>query len=163
MLLKRCFAGINMCLCDLIEREGEESVGIYRQLSSTEHPQQLIKVNYISDRPKISILHMRFGCDFLCDAVDHFNPAFPVHTLVLVVFYITVFIFDTYCGFVGMTNVNNSLFENYVWIFLTSTQTVINTADFAVLICLCSCTSFQVRDPTNMLFLTIFWFPVFRC
>jgi hypothetical protein len=47
VVLKRCFANINTGLCDLIERECEESVGLYRQISNTEHPQQLIEVNYV--------------------------------------------------------------------------------------------------------------------
>jgi hypothetical protein len=156
VLLERCFLSINTCLCDLIEREGEESVGLYRQLSNTEHPQQSIEVDYKSESPKSRILDMKLGCDFLCDAVDRFNSVFSVHTLVLVSFYVIIFIYDTYCGFVGMTNVNNSLFGNYVWVMLTSTQTVINVAAFTVLICLCSCTHCQVRHHTYMLFLIIF-------
>ena len=155
-LLKRCFASINAGLCDLIEHEGEESVGLYRQISNTGHPQQLIEINYISARLKSTILHMRLDCDLLCDAVDRFNYVFSVHTLVLVVFYVIIFIYDTYFGFVGMTNVNNSLFGNYVWILVTSTQTIINAAEFTVLICVCSCTPFQVRRPTYMYFLIIF-------
>jgi hypothetical protein len=42
VLLKRCFASINTCLCDLIEREGEESADLYRLIYNTEHPQQII-------------------------------------------------------------------------------------------------------------------------
>jgi len=42
MLLKRCFMSINTCLCELIEREGEESVRLYRQKSHVKHPGQLI-------------------------------------------------------------------------------------------------------------------------
>jgi hypothetical protein len=126
---------------------------LYRQISNTEHPQQLIEVNYVSDRPKSTILHIRLDCDFLCDAFDSFNSVFSVHTLVLVVFYVIIFIYDTYCGFIGVTNANNSLFGNNVWILVTSTQTIFNAADFTVLICWCSCTPFQVRRPTNRFFL----------
>ena len=156
VLLKRCFAKINTCLCDLTEGEVEESVGLCRQISNTEHPQQLIEVHYISARPKSRILRIRLSYDFLCDAVDRFNSVFSVHTLVLVAFHVIIFVYDTYFGFVGMTNVNNVLFGNYVWILVTSTQAVFNAADFTVLIFLCSCTPFQVRCPTNMLFLIIF-------
>jgi len=99
---------------------------------------------------------MRLGCDFLCDAVDRFNSVLSVHTLDLVAFYVLVFIYDTYCAFVGMTNVNNSLSGNCVWLLVTPTQIVINAAAFTMLICLCSCTPFQVRRPTNTLFLYIF-------
>jgi hypothetical protein len=155
VLLKRCFASINTCLCDLIEREGEESVGLCGRISDVRHPQQLTEANYASDRPKSGILLIRMGCDFLFDAVDRFNSVFSVHTLVLVAFYVIVFTYDTYSGFVAMTNVGNSLFGSYVWILLTSTNTATNAAAFTVLISLCSCTSFQVRSSTNMPFLTL--------
>ena len=98
VLLKRCLASINTCLCDLIGCAGVESVGLYRQIASTECPQPLIKVNYNSDRPKGRIMHMRLGCDLLCDAVDRFNSVFSVHTLVLGPFCVIVFIYDTYWG-----------------------------------------------------------------
>jgi hypothetical protein len=49
VLLKRYFTRINTCLCELIECASEESVGHYRQISTVKRPQQLIKVNFISD------------------------------------------------------------------------------------------------------------------
>ena len=45
MLLKHCCMSINTCVCDLIEREDEESVGLYRQISHVKHTEQLIEVN----------------------------------------------------------------------------------------------------------------------
>jgi len=45
VLLKRCFARINKCLCELIQCAGEESVGLYRQISTVIHPQPLIELN----------------------------------------------------------------------------------------------------------------------
>jgi hypothetical protein len=44
---------------------------------------------------KSSILHMRVGCDFLCNAVHRFNSVLSFHTVVLVAFYVIVFIYDT--------------------------------------------------------------------
>ena len=65
VLLELCFANINSCSYELIQCAGEESVGLYRQMSTMKHPQQLIEVNFISDTSKSGILHMRLGCNFI--------------------------------------------------------------------------------------------------
>jgi hypothetical protein len=54
MLLKRCCTSINTGLCDLIAREDEESVGVYRQISHVKHTEQLIELNYNTDRLTLS-------------------------------------------------------------------------------------------------------------
>ena len=83
------------------------------------------------------------------------TPFSSVHTLDLVAFYVIICIYDTYCDFVGMTNVSNSLFGTYVCMLATSTQTVVNAAALTVLVFLCICTPFQVRRHKNTLFLII--------
>ena len=45
LLVKWCFVRINACLYELIRCAGEESVGLYRQISTVKHPQSLIKLN----------------------------------------------------------------------------------------------------------------------
>ena len=110
VVLKGCFTRINTCLCELVRCAGEESVGLYRQISTVRHPQPLIEVNYKSDRPKIRIEHIRWGCDFLYDYVDLLNSVYSAHTLILVSFYIVIFIYDTYFGFVGAMDVNRGFF-----------------------------------------------------
>jgi len=84
VLLKRCFARINTCLCELIECAGEESVCHYRQISTVKHPQQLIEVNFKSVKSNCTMVHVRWGSEFVCDAVDLYNAMFSVQTLVLV-------------------------------------------------------------------------------
>jgi hypothetical protein len=42
VLLKRCVARIDTCLCELIGCAGEELVGLYRQIPTVKHPQPLI-------------------------------------------------------------------------------------------------------------------------
>ena len=44
VLLKRCFPRKNTCLCELIKCAGEESVGLYRQISTAKRPQSLIEL-----------------------------------------------------------------------------------------------------------------------
>ena len=102
VVLKRCFRMINTCLCELIQCTGEESAGLYRQISTVIHPQRLIEVNNKSDRPKVRIGHIRRGCDFLCDFVDllNLNLLNSVHTLVLKTLYVVIFIYDSYSCFV---------------------------------------------------------------
>jgi hypothetical protein len=87
VLLKRCFTRINMCLCELIQCAGEESVGLYRKTSTVKHPQPLIEVNHNSDKSNCTIVHVRMFGDFVCDAVDIFISFFSIHTLVLVTFF----------------------------------------------------------------------------
>jgi hypothetical protein len=82
VLLKRCFAGINRCLCELIGGAGEESVGLYRQISTVKHLQSLFAVNYKSDRSKSTIVHVRMCFGIVCDGVDLFNSVISIHTLV---------------------------------------------------------------------------------
>ena len=76
MLLKRCFTGINTCLCELIQCAGEESVGLYRQISTVKHPQQLIAVNYNCVRSNDRIMREGMCFCFVCDAVVFFNSEF---------------------------------------------------------------------------------------
>ena len=76
VLLKRCFTGINTCLCERIGCAGEESVGLYRQISTVERPQPLIAVNYNCVRSKDRIVPETMCFCFGCDAVDLFNSVF---------------------------------------------------------------------------------------
>ena len=87
VLLKNCFTRENTCLCELIGCACEESVGLYRQISTVKHSQSLIAVNYNSDKSNSTIVHVRMWCDFVCDAVDLFNSMFSIHTLILATFY----------------------------------------------------------------------------
>ena len=50
VLEKRSFTRINRCLCELIQCAGEESFGLYRQISTVKHTLLLIEVNHKSDR-----------------------------------------------------------------------------------------------------------------
>jgi hypothetical protein len=99
VVLKGCFTGINTCLCELFQCAGRESVGLYRQISTVEHTEPLIAVNYKSDRTNIRIEHIRRVCDFLCDFVDLLNSVYSAHTLILVTFYVVTFIYECYFGF----------------------------------------------------------------
>jgi len=76
VLLKRCFTGINTCLCELIGCAVEESLGLYRQISTVKHPQQFIAVNSNSDRSKDRVVRERMCFCYVCDAVDLFNSVF---------------------------------------------------------------------------------------
>jgi hypothetical protein len=51
-VLNEYFTRINTCLYEVIQCACEYSVGLYRQLCTVKQPQQLIKVNYKSNRPK---------------------------------------------------------------------------------------------------------------
>jgi hypothetical protein len=81
VLLQRRFTRINTCLCELIRCAGEESVGLYRQVSSVKQPQKLIEVNYNSDKSTSTILNVRMCCGSVCDAVDLFNSVFSIHSI----------------------------------------------------------------------------------
>ena len=145
ILLKGCFSRINKCLCELIQCAGEESVGLYRQISTVKHPQLLIEVNYNSDRPKSRIQHVRRSCDFLCDFIDHLNSVYSGHTLLLVTFYVVIFIYDSYYSFIGIMDVNRGHFGSVMWVSVTSTETFLNAVGFTVLIYFCSSTTCEVR------------------
>ena len=106
VLLKRCFTGINTCLCERIGCAGEESVGLYKQISTVEHPQQLIAVNYNCVRSKDRVVPETKCCFFVCDAFYLISSVFSIHTLVLVTFILIIFIFDNCYGVVEMMNVN---------------------------------------------------------
>jgi hypothetical protein len=47
MIMKRYFARINTCLCELIQCAGEESVGLYRRIYTVEHTQPLIEFTHL--------------------------------------------------------------------------------------------------------------------
>jgi hypothetical protein len=145
VLLKQCFTRINMCLCELIQCAGEKTVGIYRQTVTVEHQQQSIAVNYNSDRLKSRFERISRGCDFLCDFVDLFNSVYSAHTLALVTFYVVVFIYDSYYGFVGIMDINTGIFEGVMWVRVTLTETAINATAFMVLLYFCSSTTCEVR------------------
>jgi hypothetical protein len=136
----------------LIQCAGEETVGIYRQIVTAKHQQQLVAVNYNSDRLKSRFERIRRGCDFLCDFVDLFNSVYSAHTLVLVTFYVVIFIYDSYYGFVGIMDVNKGVFGGVMWVKVTFTETAINVAGFMVLLYFCSSTTCEVRLCTNVLF-----------
>jgi hypothetical protein len=155
VLLKQCFTRINTCLCELIQCTGEETVGIYRQIATVKHEQQLIAVHYNSDRPKSRLDCIRRGCDFLCDFVDSFNSVYSAHTLVLVIFYVVMFIYESYYGFVGIMDVNRGRFGSVFWIRVTCTEAAIHVVGFMVLLYFCSSTSYEVSRCTNVLLLII--------
>ena len=87
MLLKQSFTEINTCLCELIGCAGEESVGLYGQISTVEHPQPLVAVNHNSDSSNSTTVHVRMCCGFVFDAVGLCSSVFSVHRLLLVTFY----------------------------------------------------------------------------
>jgi hypothetical protein len=145
VLLKQCFRRINTCLYELIQCAGEESVGIYRPIATVKHQRQLIAVNYNSDRPKGRLDRIRQSFDFLCDSVDLFNSVYSAHTLVLVIFYVVIFIHESYYGFVGIMNVKRGVFGSVMWVRVAFTETAINVAGFMVLIYFCSSTTCEVR------------------
>jgi len=145
VVLKGCFTRINTCLGELVQFAGEESVGLYRQISTVKHPLPLIEVNNKSVRPKIRIEHIRRGCDFLCDFVDLLNSVYSAHTLILVTFYVVIFICETYFGVVGAMDVNRGDFGRVVWVWVTFTERAFNVVGFTVLIYFCSSTTCEVR------------------
>jgi hypothetical protein len=87
VLLKQSFTEINTCLCELIGCAGEESVGLYGQISTVEHPQPLVAVNHNSDSSNSTTVHVRMCCGFVFDAVGLCSSVFSVHRLLLVTFY----------------------------------------------------------------------------
>jgi hypothetical protein len=145
VLLKQRFTRINTCLCELIQWAGEETVGIYRQIATVKHQRQLIAVNYDSYRQKRRLDGIRQNFYFLCDFVDHFNSVYSAHTLVLVTFYVVIFIYESYYGFVGIMNVNKGVFGSVMWVRVSLTEAAILIAGFMVLIYFCSSTSCEVR------------------
>jgi hypothetical protein len=60
-----------MCLSELNEREGEESVCFRERISIVKHPHQLIGDNYICNKKRVEN-GISFGCDF----VEIFNSIF---------------------------------------------------------------------------------------
>jgi len=150
-VVKGCFRRINTCLCEVIQCTGE--VGIYRQISTVKHPQRLITVSNKSDRPKIRIEHIWRDCDFLCDFVDLFNSVYSVHTLILVTFYVVIFIYDSYFGFVGVMDVNRGTFGRVFWVGVTFIETVNSSVAFTVLTYFCSSTTCEVRRCTYFVLL----------
>jgi hypothetical protein len=80
------------------------------------HPQQLIEDNYISNGSNSRILHMRRGCDFVCEFVEIFYSVFSSHTPVLVMFYFVTFVCDTCYGIAGIMNVTNRQIGGVMWI-----------------------------------------------
>jgi hypothetical protein len=148
VVLKGCFTRINKCLCELVQCAGQESVGLYRQISTVIHPQPLIEVNNKSDRPKMRMEHIRQGCDFLCDFVDLLNSVYSAHTLILVTFYVVIFIYDSYFGFVGLMDVNRGVFGRVEWVGFTFIETIVNAVSFTALIYFCSSTTCEVRRCT---------------
>ena len=145
VVLKGCFTRINTCLCELVQCAGEESVGLYRQISTVKHPQPLIEVGTKSGRPKIRIERIRGGYDFLCDFVDLLNSVYSAHTLILVTFYVVIFIYETYFGVVGVMEVNKGVFGVFSWILVAFTETSFNAAALTFLIYFCSSTTCEVR------------------
>jgi hypothetical protein len=144
-VLKGCFTKINKCLCELVQCAGQESVGLCRQISTVIHPKPLIEVNNKCDRPKIRIEHIRRGCDFFCDFVDLLNSVYSAHTLILVTFYVVIFIYDSYFGFVSIMDVNRGMFGKVLWLRLICYETVIHAVSFTALIYFCSSTTCEVR------------------
>ena len=148
VVLKGCFRRLNTCLCEVVQCAGQDSVGLYRQISTVIHLQPLIEVNNKSDRPKNRIEHIRRGCDFLCDFVDLLNSVYSAHTLILVTFYVVIFIYDSYFGFVGVMDVNRGMFGRVLWLRLICNEIVIHAVGFTALIYFCSSTTYEVRRCT---------------
>jgi hypothetical protein len=144
-VLKRCFTRINTCLYQLIQCVDEKSVGIYGQIPDVKNSESVIELSYKCDTSKSKLVHIRQGCEFVCDFVDHFNSVYSLHALVLLAFYAVIFIYDTYYGVVQIMNVNMGRFGSGMWIMVTCTETVCNAAGFTVLIYFCSGATFQVR------------------
>jgi hypothetical protein len=132
-------------LCELIQGAGEESVGLYRQISTVKHRQPVIAVNYNYDRPDSRIEHIRRGCDFLCDFVDLLNSVFSAHTLILVTFYVVMFIYESYFGVVGVMDINKGVTGTVSWVIVSFTETTLHTVAFTLLIYICSSTTCEVR------------------
>ena len=153
VVLKGCFTRINTCLGELVQCAGEESVGLYRQISTVKHTLPLIEVNNKSVRPKIRIEHIRRGCDFLCDFVVLLNSVYSAHTLILVTFYVVIFIYETYFGVVGAMDVNKGVFGSVVWVWVAFTETAFNVVGFTVLIYFWSSTTCEVRRHTYFVLL----------
>jgi hypothetical protein len=145
VVLKGCFIRLNTCLCELVQCAGQDSVGLYRQISTVIHPQTLIEDNNKSDRPKIRIEHIRRGCDFLCDFVDLLNSVYSAHTLILLTFYVVIFIYDSYFGFVGVMDVKRGVFGRLAWVGFTFIESIVNAVSFTALIYFCSRTTCEVR------------------
>jgi len=158
VVLKRCFTRINTCLCELIQCSGQESFGLYRQISSVKHAQRLIEVNYKYDRPQIRIEHVRRAFDFLSDFVDLLNSVYSAHTLILVTFYFVMFIYESYFGFVGVMHANRGITGRAERTRVTFIETAFNAFGFTVLIYFCSSTTCEVRRCVNVLLLITFAF-----
>jgi hypothetical protein len=62
-----------------------------------------------------------------------------------VTFYVVIFIYDSYYGFVGMMDVNKGVFGSVVWVRVRFTETAIHVAGFMVLLYFCSSTTCEVR------------------
>jgi hypothetical protein len=45
-------------------------------------------------------------------------------------FYVVMFVYDTYCGIVGIMNVNKGYFGSGMWIMLTLCETIFNAVLF---------------------------------
>jgi hypothetical protein len=115
VLLKRCFTGINTSLCERIVCAGEESVGLYGQICTVKHPPCLIWVNLNSDKSNNTIVYVRVCCGYVYDAVDLISSVFSIHTLVLMIFILIIFIFDNCYGVVEVIDVNKGSFVSYVY------------------------------------------------
>jgi hypothetical protein len=151
-LLYECSTRNKTCLYGVIQYACEDSVGLYREIYTVKHSQQLIEDNYKSDRRKRTLKIIWRGFDIVCDFVDLFNSVYSAHTLVLVTCYVVIFIYDSYYGLVRIMNVNRGTFGTVIWVRVTCTETAFNGAGFMVLIYFCSSTTCKVRCCTNVLF-----------
>jgi hypothetical protein len=140
-VLREGFTKINTCLCELVQCAGQESVGLYRQISTVIHPQPLIVINNKSDRPKCRMEHITQGCKFLSDFVDLLNSVYSAHTLILVKFYFVKFIHDCYFGFAGIMDINRGVFGRAVWVRVRGVLIQL----FMLLVLRCSYISAAVR------------------
>ena len=73
------------------------------------------------------------------------NSVYSAHTLILVTFYVVIFIYESYFGFVGVMDINRGIYGTVLWVRLTFTETAFNAAGFTVLIYFCSSTTCEVR------------------
>ena len=60
-------------------------------------------------------MYVRVCCGYVYDAVDLISSVFSIHTLVLMIFILIIFIFDNFYGVVEVIDVNKGSFVSYVY------------------------------------------------
>jgi hypothetical protein len=78
-------------------------------------------------------MHMRVGCDFVCEIVEIFNIFLFLLLTFFGVFYFVTFVCDTCRGIAGIMNVKKRQIGGVMWILLIFTGTVLHAVLCAVL------------------------------